>query len=68
MSNQTGGRSFFISRAVELERVYRTIENELRSQYLIAYQSSLEGEGFREVEVRLAEPGLEAKTIAGYNP
>ena len=68
LSSETGGRHFFIHRTSELERVYRTIEDELRSRYLIAYQSSLDGEDFRHVDVRLADPALRAKTIAGYKP
>ena len=68
LCRETGGQHFFISRSGELERVYRRIENELRSQYLLAYQSSLEGEGYREIDVRLSQPALEAKTIAGYDP
>ena len=58
----------FISRTSELDRVYATIERELRSQYLLAYQSTLEGDSFRTVEVSLLPPGLKAKTIAGYQP
>lgn len=70
LASETGGVAFFIEGAGGLERVYETIEAELRSQYLLAYQSTSEGddERFREVEVRLARPGLEAKTMRGYYP
>ena len=69
LAAETGGRSFFIKRATELQRIYASIEEELRSQYLLGYQSSQqEGSEFREVEVRLDRPGLEAKTIRGYYP
>jgi Ca-activated chloride channel family protein len=68
LARETGGRAFYIERARELARVYAAIETEIRSQWLIAYQSSHTGEGFRSVEVEVARPGLEARTIRGYYP
>ena len=70
IAEQTGGRSFFIDGVEELPAIYRTIQDEIRSRYLIGYQSSNTSgaKGFREVEVRLARPGLEAKTMRGYYP
>jgi Ca-activated chloride channel family protein len=70
LAQETGGRAFFISRATELPRIYQIVEDELRSQYLIAYQSSKEGNDgkFRSVEVKVRRPGLEAKTVRGYYP
>jgi Ca-activated chloride channel homolog len=70
LADETGGRVFFIERAKELEGIYDTIQKELRSQYLLAYQSSKEGtdDKFRAVEVRMAKPGMEAKTVKGYYP
>ncbi len=73
LADETGGRFFFIERASELEGIYDSIQKELRSQYLLAYQSNKEGDGddqekFRTVEVKMAKPGLEAKTLRGYYP
>ena len=68
LARETGGRAFYIERASELARVYTAIENEIRSQWLIAYQSSHAGEEYRTVEVELARPGIEARTIRGYYP
>jgi Ca-activated chloride channel family protein len=65
----TGGRYFFISDASQLATIYESIEQELRFQYLLAYQSTdSEGETFRTVEVRVSQPGLEATTVPGYYP
>lgn len=65
----TGGRYFFISQARELGAIYESIEEELRFQYLLAYQSTdSEGDEFRRVEVRVSQPGLEATTVPGYYP
>lgn len=72
LADETGGRYFFIERASELEGIYDSIQKELRSQYLLAYQSNKEGdedrEKFRTVEVKMSRPGLEAKTLRGYYP
>jgi VWFA-related protein len=71
LSDQTGGRAFFVNRAEELLGTYEEIERELRSQYLVAYNSdrprSEEGE-FREVEVRVKGGKLNARTVRGYYP
>jgi hypothetical protein len=50
--------------------VYGQIEQELRSQYLIAYQSSntTESTDFRRVELKADRAGLEVKTLQGYYP
>ncbi len=70
LANETGGELFLIDSASQLERIYATIQEELRSQYLIAYQSSAQGgDGeFRKVEIKMHRRGLEAKTIPGYFP
>jgi VWFA-related protein len=66
----TGGRAFFLKDTAELPGVYAQIERELRAQWRIAYQSSNTGsEGaFRTVQLKVAKPGLEARTISGYYP
>ena len=69
LSRVTGGRSFFISNSVELTGVYDAIEDELRSQYLLAYLSDAPqaSEIFRTVEVKV-KGRLKARTISGYYP
>ncbi len=70
LADETGGRSFFIHDIAQLEEIYGQIQRELRSQYLIAYQSSNTGreEAFRAVELKLDRPGVEVKTLSGYYP
>jgi Ca-activated chloride channel family protein len=70
LADETGGRSFFVEKAAEIKGIFASVERELRSQYLIAYQSSKPGSDgkFRSVAVKLARPGCEAKTIHGYFP
>ena len=69
LAKQTGGRAFFVGGVEEIPRVYSIIERELRSQYLLAFQSTWEkGGDFREVEVVIRPPGLKATTVSGYYP
>lgn len=70
ISEETGGRAFFIKSAAELAAIYGTIQQDLRSQYLIAYQSTNTSSeaAFRSVEVKVGVPGLEPKTLRGYYP
>lgn len=69
LASQTGGDYYLIDSARELERIYAKIEGELRSQYLIGYQSPQSGsEEFRRVEIHSSRPNLEVKTVPGYYP
>jgi len=71
LSGETGGRSFFIHSVEELPEIYRSVQEELRSQYLIAYQSSnTSGSGdFRSVDLRIpGKPKAKVNTISGYYP
>ena len=70
LADETGGRSFFVKKASDLAPVYDAIQKELRSRYLLAYQSTDTDQDtkFRSVEVKVDRPGLEAKTMRGYYP
>jgi VWFA-related protein len=70
LSEETGGRAFFIKSAGELAGIYSTIQEDLRSQYLIAYQSTNTSPeaNFRSVDVKVDRPGVEVKTLHGYYP
>lgn len=65
----TGGRFFAIASATELDRVYRQIEQDLRSQYLLVYRPPRRPHAaFRRVEVEVRRQGVKARTIHGYYP
>jgi Ca-activated chloride channel family protein len=70
LAAETGGRSFFLQGSGELNQAYAEIESDLRSRYRISYQSSntRPNDAFRTVQVKMAKPGLEARTISGYYP
>jgi Ca-activated chloride channel family protein len=64
----TGGQTFYVDSARNLEGVYRQINEDLRSQYLLTYYSSnAEGrEQWRKVEIKVEPANLQARTISGY--
>jgi Ca-activated chloride channel homolog len=70
LAEATGGRVFFTDKPEELPEIYAQIERELRSRYLLAYNSDrpTSGGAFREVEVRVKRRGLKARTARGYRP
>ncbi|HWN98135.1 MAG TPA: VWA domain-containing protein [Blastocatellia bacterium] len=59
LSDETGGRAYFPRGPEELLENFRQIENELRSQYLVAYSPSNPAHDgrFRRIEVRVAGRG-----------
>ena len=69
-AEETGGRAFFPGKATDLPGIYAAIEDELRSQYLIAYQSTntAGGAAFRTVDLEVERSGVEVKTMRGYYP
>lgn len=70
LAEETGGRTFFVSEAAELAGVYAQIENELRSQYFLAFAPNPQpkpGERHAlDVEVRGGK--LRARAARGYTP
>lgn len=70
IANETGGAAFFIDDVADLHSIYQGIERELRSQYLVAYQSSNTStdDRFRRVELKVDRPGSVVKTVSGYYP
>ncbi|MCP4654141.1 MAG: VWA domain-containing protein [bacterium] len=72
LAAETGGRAFFVRELDELEAIYTEIQEELRSQYLFAYQSSSEKDPsqFRRIEVIVELDGkrAEVNTMSGYYP
>lgn len=69
LSAETGGRAYFTHRPDELPSLYKQIETELRSRYLVAFNSDAptDKRGFREVEVRV-KGGYKTRTARGYYP
>ncbi len=70
LSEVTGGKVFYVNKADQLAGIYGEIESELRSRYLLAFQSGREASagGYRQIEVKMRKPGLKARTARGYYP
>ncbi len=70
LAETTGGLALFPNDAAELGDLYRAIDRDLRSRWLLSYQSTQSSNdgSFRRVEVGLKRPGLEVKAPAGYAP
>jgi Ca-activated chloride channel family protein len=68
MAEETGGQAFFVGAVDELPAVYDAIQSELRSRYLLVYQSPPGAEGFRAVDVQVDRQGLEVRALKGYLP
>ena len=69
LAEQTGGRAFFMRSVGELEEVYAQIQRDLRSRYLLTYQSSLtSGDEFRTIDVEVVDRDFEVRTLRGYFP
>ena len=68
LTDATGGRCFFADDGAGIQAAYRSIEHELRARYLLTFEASSGADEFRRLEVRLADPKLRARTIAGYWP
>jgi Ca-activated chloride channel family protein len=69
LATETGGSTFYIEQARELERVYNDIQEELRSQYILGFYPAPDvktGGKWRELTVQVTEG--KAKTIKGYFP
>ncbi|HEY0005416.1 MAG TPA: VWA domain-containing protein [Pyrinomonadaceae bacterium] len=65
VAEQTGGRAFFPSDESDLRAAFAQIQEELRSQYLIAYSSSNKTRdgAYRRVQVEIVNPELRKQNM-----
>jgi len=56
LSEDTGGKYYYATSIAQLDQAFRSISDELRTQYLLAYYPSqrLADSDFRRIEVKLA--------------
>lgn len=68
LAQETGGRAYFVQAASELPKIYEQISEELANQYSLAYSSKnpMRNGAWRRIVVRVAKPGLTARTRQGY--
>jgi VWFA-related protein len=68
MSDETGGRVYKVDRKHTLEDVFKELQDEMRSQYSIAYTpiNDVKDGGYRHLEIRLANKDMKAQARKGY--
>ncbi len=70
IAHESGGEVFHVGNASKIAEVTARIEEELRSQYILAFRTDSQkpdGE-YRAVAVAVDKPGVTARTIKGYIP
>jgi VWFA-related protein len=70
IARESGGEVFHVNNAEKVGEVTRRIEEELRSQYIVAFRTDSQkpdGE-YRAVQVAVDKAGVTARTIKGYIP
>lgn len=70
LAAETGGVAYFLRDTKELKSTYAQLENDLRTQYLISYQteSTRNDQKYRTVEVKVDRPNAKVRTIRGFIP
>jgi Ca-activated chloride channel family protein len=70
LAAETGGVAYFIKDVKQLADTYAKLENDLRTQYLVAYntESTRKDHAYRTVEVKVDRPGAVVRTIRGFIP
>lgn len=65
ISERTGGRAYFPRDENELRQAFKQIQEEMRSQYLIAYEPTnraLDG-SYRKIDIQIVNPELEKQKV-----
>jgi VWFA-related protein len=65
VASGTGGRAFFPKRETDLQSAFAEIEQELRSQYLIAYSSTNKNRdgAYRRMQLEITNPELQKEQL-----
>jgi VWFA-related protein len=66
ISKETGGRLFEVSKKETLEKIYASIQEELRNQYSLAYTPQTSGMGYHKIRVTTRQKDLKIQTRDGY--
>ena len=65
VSERTGGRAYFPKDERELRDAFAQIQDEMRSQYLLAYEPTNQARdgAYRRIEIQLANPQLQKDKV-----
>lgn len=70
LSRETGGRYFEVSKKEPIDKVYESLEEELRSQYSIGYtpDTKAASNDYRRIHLTTKQKALNVQTREGYYP
>jgi VWFA-related protein len=70
LAAESGGVAYFVNNVKKLGETYAQLESELRSQYVIAYEteSSKNDRAYRAVNVEVDRPDARVRSIRGFLP
>lgn len=69
LSDPTGGRMFDLRSKTPLGEIFRTIEDELRSQYSLGFEpEEVRDQSFHRLQVKVKRSGMRVRTRRGYYP
>jgi VWFA-related protein len=68
MSDETGGHVYRVDRKMTLDMVFKELQDEMRSQYMIGYTPSNEAKdgGYRHIDIRTSNKDLKVQARKGY--
>jgi len=67
MSEDTGGKYYYVEDPADLEPAFQHVSDDLRTQYLLGYYAPQSSESaFRRIRVKLTDPALDAKYSLRY--
>jgi VWFA-related protein len=68
MSDETGGHVFKVDRKMTLEQVFKELQDEMRSQYSIAYTpiNDRKDGSYRKLDIKLSNKDYKAQARKGY--
>ncbi len=70
MSRETGGAFFEVSKKMGIDAIYERLQEELRSQYNIGYNSDAQANAtaYRTIKVAVRQAGMTVQAREGYYP
>src|SRR5262245_39980164 len=68
LSDETGGHAYKVDRGHSLDQVFKALQDEMRSQYMIGYTPMNEAKdgSYRKLEIKLSNKDLKAQARKGY--
>jgi VWFA-related protein len=68
ISEETGGRVYKVDRRHSLDQIFKELQDEMRSQYMIGYTpaNSVKDGSFRKIEIKMSNKDLKPQARKGY--